>query len=228
MKKISHSLALRLLSSLVLIPVFIVITIMGDWAFAGIIALCIGIAMAEWVNITKHISSLASTKVILILLGILYIGSAYLEMIFLRLQTDGVFWVIVFMMCIWASDSLAYAVGKNIGGPKMTPTISPNKTWSGYVGAMIGPAIVLTLCVHFFPQADFNEEAASAPVTFLFGMMIGICGQSGDLLISMMKRKAGLKDTGALIPGHGGILDRIDAMLMAFPIYIAYITYITR
>ncbi len=224
MKTLSKTLTLRLLSALVLIPVFIGVTVAGDWIFAGAIALCIAIAFSEWINITKHIPINPFIKMAVILLGALYLGGSYLEMIFLRLETNGVYWVIVFMMCVWASDSVAYAFGKNFGGPKMTPTVSPNKTWSGYAGALLGPMIVLFLCVHIFNPYYLNANL-SMIVTLLSGALIGVCGQSGDLLISLMKRKAGLKDTGSIIPGHGGILDRIDAMLMAFPVYIAYIKY---
>lgn len=222
------SLALRLLSSLVLIPVVIGIIGLGGWAYAILAALCIGIALAEWVNITKHIPGSTLFQTALILLGIVYLGGSFLEMVVLRRQMDGAYWTIIFMLVIWASDSTAYLFGKTIGGPKMSPTISPNKTWSGYAGALIGPALVLMAAVHVTP---FFPEALPTPsllVTALAGILVGIAGQSGDLMISAMKRKAGLKDTGALIPGHGGILDRIDALLLALPVYLAYVEYVTE
>lgn len=221
------SLALRLLSSLVLIPVVIGMIGLGGWAYAILAALCIGIALAEWVNITKHIPGSTLFQTALILLGIVYLGGSFLEMVVLRRQMDGAYWTIIFMLVIWASDSTAYLFGKTIGGPKMSPTISPNKTWSGYAGALIGPALVLMAAVHVIP---FFPEALPTPsllVTALAGILVGIAGQSGDLMISAMKRKAGLKDTGALIPGHGGILDRIDALLLALPVYLAYVEYVT-
>mgnify|MGYP000514639890 CR=1 FL=1 len=222
------SLALRLLSSLVLIPVVIGMIGLGGWAYAILSALCIGIALAEWVNITKHIPGSTLFQTALILLGIVYLGGSFLEMVVLRRQMDGAYWTIIFMLVIWASDSTAYLFGKTIGGPKMSPTISPNKTWSGYAGALIGPALVLMAAVHVTP---FFPEALPTPsllVTALAGILVGIAGQSGDLMISAMKRKAGLKDTGALIPGHGGILDRIDALLLALPVYLAYVEYVTE
>lgn len=221
------SLALRLVSSLVLIPVVIGMIGLGGWAYAILAALCIGIALAEWVNITKHIPGSTLFQTALILLGIVYLGGSFLEMVVLRRQMDGAYWTIIFMLVIWASDSTAYLFGKTIGGPKMSPTISPNKTWSGYAGALIGPALVLMAAVHVTP---FFPEALPTPsllVTALAGILVGIAGQSGDLMISAMKRKAGLKDTGALIPGHGGILDRIDALLLALPVYLAYVEYVT-
>lgn len=221
------SLALRLLSSLVLIPVVIGMIGLGGWAYAILAALCIGIALAEWVNITKHIPGSTLFQTALILVGIVYLGGSFLEMVVLRRQMDGAYWTIIFMLVIWASDSTAYLFGKTIGGPKMSPTISPNKTWSGYAGALIGPALVLMAAVHVTP---FFPEALPTPsllVTALAGILVGIAGQSGDLMISAMKRKAGLKDTGALIPGHGGILDRIDALLLALPVYLAYVEYVT-
>jgi phosphatidate cytidylyltransferase len=228
MKKPLSSLALRLISSVVLIPIVVGIIILGGWYFATLAALCIGIAVAEWINISQHIPLSNRYKILLIVIGVIYLEGSFGEMVYMRQQDDGVYWTVVFMLVIWASDSVAFLFGKTMGGPKMTPTISPNKTWSGYVGALFGPAVVLAICVYTIPTYGVTSHPVSYFDTLIAGALVGVTGQAGDLMISAMKRRAGLKDTGALIPGHGGILDRIDALLLALPVYLAYVKYVTE
>jgi len=220
MAKLSKSLTLRLLSSFVLIPIIIGLILWGGWAFTILATICIVFAFYEWINLTNHMKLAPLMHIVLVVVGFLYLGGSLYETATMHQRMDGAFWTIVFMLCIWASDSGAYLFGKTIGGPKMTPNISPNKTWAGYVGALLFPALVLMIAIYI----QFNEILWGA---FLVGAIVGICGQSGDLLISYMKRKANLKDTGKIIPGHGGILDRIDALLMALPVFIAYVIYLT-
>lgn len=228
MAKPLSSLALRLISSAILIPVVVGIIILGGWAFAGLVGACIAIAIAEWVTISRHIHISTSAKALLIASGFSYLGLSFIEMITLRMQLDGAYWTILFMLVIWASDSVAYAFGKGFGGPKMTPTISPNKTWSGYAGALIGPAAVLVIAVHILTPEPLIGLTPPVLHTAIAGVFIGITGQAGDLMISFLKRKAAMKDTGHLIPGHGGILDRIDALLLALPVYLAYVEYVVE
>lgn len=216
-------LALRVISSAVLIPVVVGIIWVGGWVFAGFATLCILIALYEWVHITKNIPTTPLKKNLLYVAGVFYLGFSFFEIIYLRNSYEGFLLTLSYMICIWASDSGAYLFGKVIGGKKMSPTISPNKTWAGYIGAMLSPATFLTILMYIIFDDFFDPQFAIA--TFVTGLTIGIAGQSGDLLISAMKRKAGLKDTGALIPGHGGILDRIDALLMALPVFLAYVKY---
>lgn len=224
------SLTLRLISSAILIPVVMSLVAVGEWFFIGLVAVCIVIAFVEWTNISRHMPIRPLFKYALVAIGFFYLGFSFLEMAYLREQSGGLFWTIMFMMCIWASDSVAYLFGKTMGGPKMSPTISPNKTWSGYAGALIGPALILGLEQSLLPMANFGGPITTVtlPHAILAGVAIGITGQSGDLMISAMKRKAGLKDTGAIIPGHGGILDRIDALLLALPVFLAYVTFVTE
>ncbi len=227
MKKPLSSLALRLISSAILIPVVMCLVAIGEWFFIGLVALCIGIAFFEWLNIAKHMTITPPQKYALSIVGFFYLAASFAEMVTLREQSNGLFWTIIFMMCIWASDSVAYLFGKTIGGKKMSPTISPNKTWSGYAGALVGPAAFLLLAIHVVTPDFLIEQTPEGYVTLLAGLCFGVAGQSGDLMVSAMKRKAGLKDTGNIIPGHGGILDRIDALLLALPVFLAYIAFVT-
>lgn len=217
MKNLS-SLSLRLISSAVLIPVVIAAIVMGGWVFAAFVFIAMAIAYYEWLHLSK--------SALVRLTGIFYLGAAGYAMMILRDYPDGIHWTVFLMLAIWASDSGAYLFGKTIGGPKMSPTVSPNKTWSGYCGALLCPALVLLLCVHVLTPAAILAQPPAIYITFLVGVAVGITGQSGDLLISYMKRKVGLKDTGHLIPGHGGILDRIDALILALPLYAGFVTLI--
>lgn len=134
--------------------------------------------------------------------GVVYVGAPAFALMVLSWAYSGlVFWV---MAVTWATDIFAYFAGRGIGGPKLAPAISPNKTWAGLAGGMIGAGLagwgVATLFGLGFP--------------FLWiGAPMGAVAQAGDLYESWVKRRAGVKDSGALLPGHGGVLDRLDGLL---------------
>lgn len=114
---------------------------------------------------------------------------------------DIVFWL---MLVTWSTDIFAYFAGRSIGGPKLAPRISPNKTWAGLIGGMAGAAAVGAAAAFAF----------DLPAPFLWtGAAMGLLAQLGDLYESRLKRRFGVKDSGTLIPGHGGILDRVDGLL---------------
>lgn len=153
--------------------------------------------------------------------GVIYIGFSVSVMLWLRLAgNDGLYHFLMLMLLIWASDSFAYFAGRAIGGPKLAPVISPKKTWAGFFGSSFGAALVvgamgcpwLVETLHVTPLASWQVLAA-------VGFVLAMFGQAGDLFISLLKRHYGVKDTGALIPGHGGILDRIDALLLVAPLF---------
>ena len=105
----------------------------------------------------------------------------------------------------WASDSLAYAAGKVLGGPKLAPRLSPNKTWAGGVGGLLGAAII-GIAASIFAQTSVAKY-------LILGLFLGLCAQAGDLAESLAKRHFGVKDASSLIPGHGGFLDRLDGLI---------------
>jgi phosphatidate cytidylyltransferase len=112
-----------------------------------------------------------------------------------------VFWVLV---VTWATDIFAYFAGRAIGGPKLAPAISPNKTWAGLIGGVIGAAALGWAFATWFEM----------PAFFLYaGGPLAVAAQAGDLFESWLKRRAGIKDSGSLLPGHGGVLDRLDGLL---------------
>jgi phosphatidate cytidylyltransferase len=216
-----NNLLIRAVSSLVLIPLVIGVLWYGGWVFGLFVAMIFALALTEWTKVSLKIPA---QKFFYLLIGPVYLGISCFLFFDLRLRTqDGFDWVVFLLLLIWASDSFAYFVGKTVGGAKMSPTVSPNKTWSGYMGAVLGPAVVLAICIHILTPTSLIEYMPPLWTTMLAGGVMGVVGQSGDLLISFMKRKAEVKDTGALIPGHGGILDRIDALLLVIPVYFAYV-----
>jgi phosphatidate cytidylyltransferase len=118
------------------------------------------------------------------------------------------------MVIIWVGDTAAYFVGRSFGRYKLAPHLSPNKTWEGTVASFLGSLIVAVVFARF----------VTAPVPHLLGMAAvgNVAGQVGDLLESAYKRSAGIKDSGSILPGHGGVLDRIDALILAIPVVWYY------
>lgn len=146
-------------------------------------------------------------------LGMLYLGLPAVAMIWLRnLPGVGLPVIITLLGVIWATDICAYLVGRRFGGPKLAPRISPGKTWSGLGGGMIGAMVVAAGAVVYF---TYDGDLVAA---VLFAGLLAVVAQIGDLFESAMKRRAGLKDSSKLIPGHGGMLDRVDGLLFAAPV----------
>jgi phosphatidate cytidylyltransferase len=120
-------------------------------------------------------------------------------------------------------DVFAYVVGKSIGGPRLAPATSPNKTISGSLGGIT----LTTLLVFFLSASVFPEGPLHSPwMRLLLGLVISIAGQVGDLTVGAIKRDAGVKDTGALIPGHGGVLDRANSLLLSAPAMFHFVNYV--
>lgn len=145
-------------------------------------------------------------------LGIPYLGLAGVALVWLRQPpASGGVNVIVLLLVVWASDIAAYMVGRLVGGPRLAPAISPGKTWSGAVGGLAAAAAV---------GLAASAILGDGPVTgrpVAFAVLVGIIGQVGDLFESNLKRCFGVKDSSNVIPGHGGLLDRLDAVLTAAP-----------
>lgn len=147
------------------------------------------------------------------IIGIIYIVFAIEVMVWIRnFSPNGLFHTMTLILSVWACDTFAYISGKSIGGPKMAPKASPNKTWSGLLGGAFGSATVLAVLAFTYP--DLTIGGFGVVVYFLLGFVLALFGQAGDILISIVKRHYGVKDTGNVIPGHGGILDRIDALIL--------------
>ena len=140
----------------------------------------------------------------------------------LREEPDGLAWLAYAILIAFASDTAAYAVGSLIGRHKLAPSISPSKTWEGTIGGIIGAALVSAV-FSWFIDLDILPLAAA----IVLGSGLSMLGQLGDLGESWLKRTAGVKDSGQLLPGHGGILDRLDSLLPILPAVLVYVTIVT-
>lgn len=142
-------------------------------------------------------------------LVMLYIGTGFHY--FISARADGLTTLLFAMLIVWLTDSGAYMIGKQIGKHKLAPRISPNKTWEGSIGGTVAATIILAVYLWFFPVGY------SWVVMVGLTLILSIIGQFGDLIESALKRFYGVKDSGKILPGHGGILDRFDSMLLVMP-----------
>lgn len=141
--------------------------------------------------------------------GVVYIGIPCLALVWLRGTPEGALWVLMLFAVTWSADIAAFLVGSLLKGPKLWPRFSPNKTWSGFVGGLAASTATGALCSALF-------GVGMGPVTgAVIGFMGGLATMGGDLWESMLKRRFGVKDSGDLIPGHGGLLDRVDGLMFA-------------
>jgi phosphatidate cytidylyltransferase len=136
-----------------------------------------------------------------------------------QLQARSPWLVLAAMAIVWIADTAAYFAGRAFGRRKLAPTISPGKTWEGVVGALTAVGIYAIALVPFARAAGYTREISPTAVAawVVLALSLAALSVAGDLLESLLKRQAGVKDSGALLPGHGGILDRIDALLAAMP-----------
>ncbi|MCW3849131.1 phosphatidate cytidylyltransferase [Sphingomonas sp. LB-2] len=140
--------------------------------------------------------------------GIVYVGVPALALVFLREEPHGLLLTFWAMALVWACDSGAFFAGRAIGGPKLAPSISPNKTWAGFIGGLAASAAAAWGMVILF---------GLPPALALVTPFLAVLAQAGDLYESHLKRLAGVKDSGTLLPGHGGLLDRLDGLVAVAP-----------
>jgi phosphatidate cytidylyltransferase len=169
--------------------------------------------------------------------GVFYIAFSLALLIRLRHMAQSEYLIVFILFSVWGGDIAAYYIGKNFGRHKLAPVVSPNKSWEGAVASVIASIGIAVLVFHFrqYINALFTHEPDPdvldpAPLGMLcvvgLGLVSNIAAQFGDLFESALKRGAGVKDSGTLLPGHGGMLDRIDALLFAIPVvwYYAHVT----
>lgn len=147
--------------------------------------------------------------------GVFYIGIACVCLVWLREMPRGREWTVLLLAVAWAADIAAYAVGSTLKGPKLWPRFSPNKTWSGFLGGLLA-AMGAGAALSYLPRIDLTVGTGAA-----IGLVAGLATMAGDLWESMLKRRFGVKDSGDLIPGHGGLLDRVDGLMFAVVVMAA-------
>ncbi|MDP5104041.1 MAG: phosphatidate cytidylyltransferase [Erythrobacter sp.] len=223
-------LPVRLASAIVMLVVAGSALWLGGWFWTAFVVVLAGGVLWEWNKLVGRFGVSALAETAWFFGGVLYIGGAGIAMLAVRngrqilpLDTQltgyGPLEVLVgFILPIVAVDVGAYFAGRAIGGPKIAPKISPSKTWAGLGGgavlaALVAVAVELT---DFGPAAVPGYNALGIGFAVLGGALIAVLAQAGDFFESWMKRRAGVKDSGALIPGHGGLFDRLDGFLAVF------------
>ena len=171
--------------------------------------------------------------------AVVYIALPMGSLVQMREQWRGAFFVLYLLLLVWAGDIFAYFIGKAFGRHRMSPRVSPKKTWEGAVASIVAsvavglamfnnaPAISPALMrLHLIEQKDgiFTTPSSLASIIVL-SIVLNVAAQFGDLVESLIKRGAGMKDSGAILPGHGGMLDRIDALLFAAPVLWCYMAW---
>jgi phosphatidate cytidylyltransferase len=167
-----------------------------------------------------HDIQTVSHDLALSLFGIMYIPLLLSHAILLRALPSGQYWVLLVFFVVMSSDTLAYFIGMKWGRHRLYEAVSPKKTVEGSLGGLAGGVLGAMLC-----KLSFFAELGSMDI-LLVGLGVGAFSQLGDLVESLFKRSFGVKDSGGMIPGHGGILDRLDSLLFAFPLTYYYATWV--
>ncbi|WP_455223110.1 phosphatidate cytidylyltransferase [Kaarinaea lacus] len=206
----------------------ILLAILGCWfyvvGYPERVLMVLGIALAWWVCALILVyaypgyNQIRSNRIFEIIIGLLVIVFCWLAIIELRNSIDQGAYLVMFLVGLIAvTDSSAYFGGKKWGAHKLAPQVSPGKTWEGVISGLVGAALFSFVCAWFF---DFLDEQWSVIAIFVLVCIVtAIVSVLGDLAESMFKRQVGLKDSGNILPGHGGVLDRIDSLTAAAPIF---------
>ena len=203
----------RLISSLFLMSLIFITALINDYIFLSMLFIVVILSWIEWIQVLEKIKFKKIYRIIHIILFLIYLLLAFI-ICFNVFVIDKYFFLTILMICVF-SDVGGYVFGKTFGGKKLTK-ISPNKTISGSIGSFILSYIGFFLIYIYFSNLLFVRLQIEALVFIPF--FISLICQLGDLFISFYKRRAKIKNTGNLIPGHGGILDRIDGSIFALPI----------
>ena len=204
----------RILSSLVLIPIALFFIIKGSFFFTFFLAFCFLITLYEWHMMSK--------KKNYNIFGIIFLFFSFYCAYFIRNDLDKhslFIFLFVILICI-SSDIGGYIFGKIFKGPKLTK-ISPKKTYAGVIGGYFLSIIFSNILINY-SEIFTDRPFIFGRDEFIFVLIISTVSQVGDIIVSYFKRQSKIKDTGKLIPGHGGILDRIDGMIFAFPFYYIF------
>ena len=195
------NLALRVVSAAVLAPLALLAAYAGGWLFGAFWGVSAALVLWEWIGLVEGPLWIAA--------GLFYAAVMVVAPVVLRTDAEFGFAVMVLLFAVvWSTDIFGYFAGRAIGGPKLLPAVSPKKTWAGAVAGAAGAVAVTVLAARWFGLVDLGAIAAVA-------LVLSVVSQSGDLLESWIKRRFGAKDASHLIPGHGGVMDRLDGFWAA-------------
>ena len=195
----------RILSTILILPISIYFVLLGSYYFILLISFCFVISVYEWQKM--------KISLIIKIIGCLFLIFSFYSIFKLRNDFNDDYFIFLFVTLICISSDLGgYFFGKIFKGPKLTK-LSPNKTYSGMFGSFVFSYLSYFICLNY---SLFDENYKLNIILFVF--LVSSTSQLGDIIVSYFKRLSKIKDTGNIIPGHGGILDRIDGMIFAFPI----------
>ena len=206
---INTELQKRILSSIILIPLSFFFIIQGSLTFIFFLSLIFLITSLEWFKMTKK-------KDLLRIFGLFFLFFSFFSTIYLRQYVGLNFFLFLILVCIF-TDTGGYIFGKILKGPRLTK-VSPKKTYSGVIGSFLISLLFGIFYIKYFGQKSKTLLETNPVFIILLILFISLVSQIGDLIISYFKRKAKLKDTGKILPGHGGFLDRIDGIIFVMPI----------
>lgn len=215
-RRLGYAMSNSLLMLLILAWQADAIWALGDWQLPLVTVLVLAVSLwALYQAKEKPDQHRAVELWALMLAGGMYIGLGGGYLIALRARPDGLWWLLVTCGVVWIGDSAAYVVGRRIGRHKMAPTISPGKSWEGYAAQVLSGPISGLLLARLSTLIAGPAHGLVLWHGLVLGLVVSVFCPAGDFLVSMMKREVGVKDTGSLIPGHGGVLDRVDSILWA-------------
>jgi phosphatidate cytidylyltransferase len=203
----------RAVSGVVMAAVVLCALWVGGWVFNLLVVAAALQMIREWDALTDKDPGYCR------LAGLAYVAAPAASLVWLRQvqlpgqPQAGAALVLYVLLVVCATDIGAFFAGRRIGGPKLAPVISPNKTWAGLGGGMVAAAIAGGLCANVTPYPPSWIAAMD------MGIVIALVSQGGDLFESWLKRRVGAKDSGTLIPGHGGLLDRVDGLIFTLPLF---------
>jgi phosphatidate cytidylyltransferase len=201
-------LGVRTASGVVMMSVAALVIWHGGWVFTAFVVV-IGLGVIwEWWGLARKIAKTPLGAAIWLAMGVSYVGFVMAVLVGLR-EYDAV-WAVLPIALVIAVDVGAYFAGRIFGGPKIAPSISPSKTWAGLIGGSVGAVLIVFAAAEVILPNPWEIETLGAVQG---GILIAIIAQAGDFFESWMKRRAGVKDSGSLIPGHGGLFDRVDGLL---------------
>ncbi len=231
-------LGVRTVSAAVMIAVAGTALWLGSWFWALFVSLVALGVLWEWRGLVRGFPVPVPHQTLWMISGIVYVALGSTMLLLLRYQFEGAGRILLIVGAVICTDIGAYFAGRTIGGPKIAPTISPSKTWAGLCGGMVGASLAVALiatlwsanlCEAFYrrttPTTVFGFDGPCSGIVMMYppsyfipwaiitGSLIAVLAQVGDFFESWMKRRSGVKDSGKLLPGHGGLFDRVDGLL---------------